>query len=253
MGKANSGDRQNFKGILRVCAMSLLRNVARGLRSLFRRKQVSQELDEELNGFLEMAAAEKMNGGMSRQEALRAVRLERGSLDVTKEVVWSARWESVVETLWQDLRFGCRMLRKSPGFATVVALSLALGIGANTAIFTLIDAILLKMLPMKNPQELALLQWSVPRERGLHGQWYDGSSWPENNKEVGFSFSYPAFEQLRAHNQVLSDLFAFADLGGDVNVVADGEPGLARAQMASGSIFTTLGVHSVAGRLVLTG
>ena len=141
------------------------------------------------------------------------------------------------------------MLRKSPGFTTVIVLSLALGIGANTAIFTLIDAILFKMLPVKNPQELALLQWSVPRERGLRYIWYDGSSWPENNKEVGFSFSYPVFQQLRVHNQVLSDLFAFADLGGDVNVVADGEPGLARAQMASGSIFTTLGVQPVAGRL----
>ncbi len=164
--------------------------------------------------------------------------------------VWSIVW---LEQLLQDLRFGWRMLRKSPGFTTVAVLSLALGIGANTAIFTLIDAILYKMLPVKNPQELALLQWSVPLDRGLHGLWYDGSSWPENTKEVGFSFSYPAFQQLRSRNQVLSDLFAFADLGGDVSVLADGEPGLARAQMASGSIFTTLGVRPVAGRLFSDG
>jgi predicted permease len=233
--------------------MSILRSIAGGLRSLYRKEQVNKELDEELNGFLEMAAEEKMKLGMSHKDALRAVRLERGSLEVTKEVVRSAGWESFVETCWQDLRFGWRTLRKSPGFTIVIVLSLALGIGANTAIFTLIDAILFKMLPVKNPQELALLQWSVPRERGLHGLWYDGSSWPESNKEVGFSFSYPAFQQLRAHNQVLSDLFAFADLGGDVNVVADGEPGLARAQMASGSIFTTLGVRPVAGRLFSQG
>jgi predicted permease len=233
--------------------MSLLRRIASGLRSLLRKEQVNGELDEELRGFLEMAAEEKMKQGMRRKDALRAVGLERGGLEAAKEVVRSAGWESFVESSWQDLRFGWRMLRKSPGFTTVVVLSLALGIGANTAIFTLIDAILFKMLPVKNPQELALLQWSVPRERGLHGLWYDGSSWPEKNKEVGFSFSYPAFQQLRAHNQVLSDLFAFADLGGDVNVVADGEPGLARAQMASGSIFTTLGIRPVAGRLFSEG
>jgi predicted permease len=233
--------------------MSLLRSIAGGLRALLGRKQVSQELDEELNAFLEMAAEEKTKEGMSRKDALRAVRLERGNLEVAREVVRTAGWESIVETCWQDLRFGWRMLRKSPGFTTVVVLSLALGIGANTAIFTLIDAILFKMLPVNNPQGLALLQWSVPRDRGLHGLWYDGSSWPENSKEVGFSFSYPAFQQLRAHNQVLSDLFAFADLGSDVNVVADGEPGLARAQMASGSIFTTLGVRPVAGRLFSEG
>src|SRR5437667_1187870 len=229
--------------------MSLLRNITSGLRSLFRKDQVDRELNEELGAYLEMEAAEKMKQGMSRKDALRAVRLERGNLEVTKEMVRSGHWESFVETCWQDLRYATRLLRKSPGFTTVVVLSLALGIGANTAIFTLINAILFKMLPVTNPQELALLQWSVPRELGLHGLWYDGSSWPENSKEVGFSFSYPAFQQLRAHNQVLSDLFAFADLGGDVNVVADGEPGLARAQMASGSIFTSVGVRPVAERL----
>jgi len=84
-----------------------LRSLLDGLRSLFRKEQVSQDLHEELNGFLEMAAEEKMKQGISRKEALRAVRLERGSLlEVTKEVVRSAGWESFVETSWQDLRFG---------------------------------------------------------------------------------------------------------------------------------------------------
>jgi hypothetical protein len=75
------------------------------LRSLFRKERVSQELDEELNGFLEMTAEEKMKQGMSRKDALRAVRLERGNLEVTKEVVRSTGWESFVETCWQDLRY----------------------------------------------------------------------------------------------------------------------------------------------------
>src|SRR6201982_1138120 len=96
--------------------MSLLRNITSGLRSLFRKDQVDRELNEELGAYLEMEAAEKMKQGMSRKNALRAVRLERGSLEVTKEVVRSGGWESLVQTCWQDLRLGLRVLRKNSAF-----------------------------------------------------------------------------------------------------------------------------------------
>jgi len=104
--------------------MSLLRSLLRGLRSLFRKEHVNKELDDELNGFLEMAAEEKMKEGMSRKDALRAVRLERGSLELTKEVVRSGGWESFVETCWRDLCYGVRVLRKSPGSVSYTHLTL---------------------------------------------------------------------------------------------------------------------------------
>jgi len=178
--------------------MSFLRNITSGLRSLFRREQVDQELDEELGAYLEMEAAEKMKQGMSRKEALRAVRLERGSLEVTKEVVRSAGWESFVETLWQDLRFAARTLRKSPGFTAVAVLTLALGIGANSAIFSVVNAVLLRPLSYKDSDQLVQLI-EHDQKRGIDFDWVSFPNfhdWAEQSK----AFQYVAAYKFHAFN-----------------------------------------------------
>src|SRR3989440_4947652 len=122
--------------------MPFLRNIVTGLRSLFRKNQVDRELDEELAAYLEMQVAEKMQRGMTRKDALRAVRLKRGSLELTKEVVRSGGWESFVETCWQDLRYAQRRLRKAPTFTLPTTPTVAPGVGATTSLFTFFHLVL---------------------------------------------------------------------------------------------------------------
>ncbi len=210
--------------------MSLLRSLSDGLRSLFRKERVEGELDEELRGFLEMAVEEKIKKGMSRKEALRAVRLERGSLEITKEVVRSARWEFFVETCLQDLRYAARGLRRNPGFATVAILSLALGIGANSAIFSVFDHVMLKSLPVEKPQELRRIRLEArTRNSGR--------------------FSYIEFQRLRDSSQASKGMAAMSRVV-NVNLRVDGErqQESARMQLVSGEYFPLLGVYPILGR-----
>jgi predicted permease len=209
--------------------MSLLQSIAGGLRSLFRKERVEGELDEELRVFLEMAAKEKMNQGMSRKEAFRAVRLERGSLEVTKDVVSSAGWESFIETFWQDLRFATRMFRKSTGFTAVAVLTLALGIGANTAIFTVVNGVILKPLPYLQPDCLVML---------LEKQLSDGT----------LGTVAPAnFFDWRAQSHYF-DKMAAIDPYPDFILNGSGEPQRLTGAAVSSDFFSLLGVHVVLGR-----
>jgi predicted permease len=222
--------------------MSLLRNIMSGLWSLFRKEQVDRELDEELGAYLEMEAAEKMKQGMSRKDALRLVRLERGNLEVTKEVVRSGGWEFVIETCWQDLRYAIRTLRKSPGFTLVVVLTLALGIGANTAIFTLIDAVMLKSLPVPNPEQL----YRLGDNNGccvMMGTQNGGSF---------VLYSHPLYQELRDHTPEFSELAAFEPGTSDLSVRRGGsaaEP--YKGEFVSGNYFNMLGIGAFAGRLLV--
>src|SRR5215510_1881376 len=202
------------------------------LRSLFRHAQVEQELDEELLYHIERQIEENIAKGMTPEEARYAALRAMGGVERRKEECRDTRRVRVIEDLIQDLRYGLRTLRKSPGFTAVAVLSLALGIGANTAIFSLVDPILLRLLPVKDPEQLVVL--NAVDQRGKESPW----------------FSYPMYEQLRARTQVFSGVFAA--VSNRVIDMVGPEPGnqaeKARLLLVSGEYFQVLGAPAVAGR-----
>ncbi|HEV2351857.1 MAG TPA: ABC transporter permease, partial [Terriglobia bacterium] len=188
-----------------------------------------------------------VQSGLPPDEARKRARLEFGGLDQVKEECRDARGVHFITTTVQDLRYGLRKLAKSPGFTAVVVLSLALGIGANTAIFSLIDAVMLKMLPVKQPEQLVLLSW---RAQGwpymIHSLSGDGDR-DKSGRSTSTSFSYPIFVAIRARKQVFSGVLAFSDPD-PLNVSIGGRAEFAHVQLVSGDYFSTLGVPAAIGR-----
>jgi putative ABC transport system permease protein len=194
------------------------------------------ELDEELRNHLEMAARDRIDRGEDAASAAVAARREFGNVLTVKEVTreaWGWRW---LERLAQDLRYAVRLLRRNPGFTAVAIVSLGLGIGANTAIFQVIDAIRLRTLPVPNASELAEVRL-VERTgvRGNHASWHP-------------SLSNPIWEQIRARQQAFSGMFA---TGAEMlNLANGGEMRNASGLWVSGDYFRVLGIRAAAGRLI---
>ncbi|HYE74007.1 MAG TPA: ABC transporter permease, partial [Blastocatellia bacterium] len=153
-----------------------------------------------------------------------------------------------LETFIQDLRYGLRILVKKPVFTGVAVLSLALGIGANAALFSVIDAMLLKMLPVKEPERLVLFRSVAPRQ--FNPGTYSGNSTIEQStgQRIRTSFPYQSYRRMREQPGVLSDVFAFGNV--NVNVNADGQADVASGQAVSGNYYAGLGVQALIGRTI---
>ena len=201
------------------------------LRALFNRRALDTELDSELRFHLERETDKLRARGLSASEARRQAHIAFGSVDSAKEQSRDGRGVALIETTLQDLRYAARGLRKAPGFAALVVLSLALGIGANTAIFSVVNAELLKPLPVRDPASLYTLEGEKAHAR-----------------------DYPLFTLLRQRGDVFSDIAAVSTtdrsniaIGGDPN---SADPRPASVHLVSGSYFRVLGVYASRGRMI---
>lgn len=207
------------------------------LRNLWRRGEVESEIEAELRSHLEMSAEDGMSAGMTEAEAKRAARLRFGSPSAAKERTIGADTVLGLEGAWFDVRFALRQLRKSPGFALTAILTLALGIGATTAIFSTMNAVLLRTLPVRNPQQLYYLTHeNMPNGVGDTG-------------DARYTYGINVYNRLRAERSVFSDVIGFVPLAiGHTAVRSGNTPEEVEADEVSGNFFSGLGVRMAAGR-----
>lgn len=200
--------------------------------TLFRRHDPDNELDEEFRMHIARQTEDLERSGLPRAEAERQARMAFGSYEKAKENCREQRAGFWLETVWQDLRFGLRMLRKSPGFTAVAVLTLALGIGANTAIFSVIDTVLLRPLAYANPSSLV---WAAERFPSSHAP---------------SAVISPDFTAWVGHNQVFEQIGGFAT-GSGGNLSGSGEPVRVDITNVTTSLFPMLGINPIVGRTFL--
>src|SRR5205814_3096862 len=224
--------------------MRMRSRVRSWLRALLRRSRMEREMDAELRFHIEAFAEDLVRNSVPRREAYRRAHIEFGGIERAKEECRDARGVNFIESLIQDLRYGLRMLRKNSGFTAVAVLTLALGIGANTAIFTIFDAVLLESLPVREPSRLVLFTDDLSEGS------YSGDP-PSNRWEA---FSTEVSDYIRKQPLPFESLAAFRS-GEDTVTVrladspsANGSAARAQVHLVSGNYFNTMGVDSVVGR-----
>ena len=201
--------------------------------NLFRRKKLDRDLDEELQAYVELVSAEQMRKGVSPEEAYREARRDAGGVEQVKENVRDVRAGVWLDSLVRDFRYGVRTLAKNPAFTLIAMATLALGIGANTAMFSLLDQVVLRLLPVRDPERVVIV-----RETGNHY----GNSYGPN------TISWPMFEDLRDNNQVFSGMFCrFPAI---VTIIGGDRAAQISAELVSGSYFPILGVGAALGRTI---
>jgi predicted permease len=212
--------------------MTLLHRLASVVRWLLHRETAEKALDDELHAFIELSTADKVRDGIPPAETRRLATLELGGIEQAKERVRTYRHGAWLDEAGRDLRYAFRMFARNPGFVLVIVLTLALGIGANTAIFSLIDALMLRWLPVRNPQELVQVKMQMPGERGSGGE----------------TFSYAIVRALADQKEIFAGVAGFSGSW----IFNTGSDSIRRVPgaLVTGAYYETLGLNPAAGRLL---
>ena len=228
--------------------MRLLKRLLARLRNLASRYSDDRRFLEEMEEHLFRQTEENLRSGMTQAEARRQAVLKFGAVEAIREQYHAEKSLPFLESVVQDVRYSSRILRKSWGFTSIAAISLALAIGANTTIFSVMKRLLLDRLDVPHAEQLRLLHWHGDRNTAITNMWGMSDNLPEGIGAA--SFSYPAFEQLRRDNHALEDLFAFKDVG-RLNATIDGNAQILQGELVSGNFFDQLQVHPQFGRPIL--
>jgi predicted permease len=211
--------------------MRSLRSLVLRLRNLFRREKLEHELGDELASHLAMHIEDNVRAGMSAEEARRVALLKLGGVEQMKESYRERCGLPLVETLWQDLHFGARVLRKNPGFTAVAVITLALGIGANTAIFSIVNAVILRPLPYKDSSRIVVFHTKT-------------AMFPT----FTLNLSWPAFQEIRTQTDSLNEAAAWGET--EKKLTGASQPAVLKIASVSDGFFELLGAKAEQGRLL---
>ncbi len=212
--------------------MSPFRAIQQGLKSLFRRAELDRELDDEVRHYIEQATRDNIALGMTPADAERAARIAFGGVEAAKEDVRRGGWEAGVDTLWQDVRYGIRGLRRNPAFTAIAVVTLALGVGANTAMFSVVNAVMLRPLPYRESDRLAMI-WTDDVRRDLHRE----------------ATSVRTIDDWRRETRTLQSIAYFSAQRTAV-LTNDATRERTRNALVSANFFSTLGVAPIRGRWI---